>query len=317
MNLPQPTDVRRIGILGAGTIGASWTAFFLSRGMEVTVYDPAAQAEQMVRQFIAKAWPTLEALGLAPGADSSRVRFVKTPPEAVREAQFVQESGPERVADKVALYSQIDEALPENAILASSTSGLLMSELQQGRVGRERYVVGHPFNPPHLMPLVEVVGGHDTDPATVDWAVAFYNAHGKRAIRVNREIPGHIANRLQAALWREAVDLVASGAASAADVDAAVAFGPGLRWALMGPHLIFHLGGGEGGMRHFIEHLGPAFESWWRDLGDPKLTKDVAEKLVAGVEQEAAGRSVTDLSRQRDALLVAVLKAIKDAQGQE
>ena len=164
---------------------------------------------------------------------------------------------------KVALYEQFDDALPEDAVMSTSSSGLLLSELQAGRRGAARYVLGHPFNPPHLIPLVEVLGGKDTDPCAVDWAIEFYNGHGKKAIKLNKEVPGHLVNRIQIALWREAIDALASGLASVEDIDTAIAYGPGLRWAVMGPHMIFNLAGGPGGMRNFLDHLVPSLEHWW------------------------------------------------------
>ena len=310
MELIAPESVERIAVIGAGTIGASWTAYYLARGKQVTVSDPATDAEAKVAAFVLRIWPTLERLGLTPGADPADFTFHDDPAEAVAGAQFVQESAPEDLAVKRALFEQLDDAMPPNAVVASSSSGLLISQIQAGRVNPERYVIGHPFNPPHLVPLVEVVGGDQTAPAVVDWALAFYNVLGKRAIRIKKEVPGHLANRLQAALWREAVHAVESGIASVEDVDAAVAFGPGLRWAIMGPHMTFHLGGGDGGLRHFINHLGPAFESWWADLGQPSFTPEVTDQLVDGAEAEAAGRSTGELASRRDAMLVALLEAL-------
>jgi carnitine 3-dehydrogenase len=194
--------------------------------------------------------------------------------------------------------------------MASSTSGLLLSELQTGRAGRARYVLGHPFNPPHLIPLVEVLGGTETAAEVVDWTLDFYDTHGKTAIRLNREVPGHLVNRLQAAIWREAIDAVVTGLASVEDVDKAIAYGPGLRWALMGPHQIFHLAGGPGGMRNFLAHFGPNIEIWWRDMRDVHLTEDVKATLIDGIEAESAGRSVEDLAAERDARLLDLLDVV-------
>ena len=229
------------------------------------------------------------------------------------DVQFVQESAPEDKVLKLALYESFDAALPEDVVLASSTSGLLLSELQAGRSGRARYVLGHPFNPPHLIPLVEVLGGGETAPEAVDWTLAFYNAHGKTAIRLKKEVPGHLVNRLQAAIWREAIDAVVSGVASVEDVDKAIAYGPGLRWALMGPHQIFHLAGGPGGMRNFLEHFGPNIENWWRDMRDVTLTPEVKATLIAGVDDESAGRSVEMLAAERDERLLDLLDMLKRA----
>ncbi len=310
MHLTNPENVERVAIIGAGTIGASWAAHFLARGMHVRVWDPGPGSEARVRRFVADAWPALERLGLAAGADQGRLRCCEDLESALSNAQFVQESAPEDKALKLALYERFDTALPGDAVLASSTSGLLLSELQAGRAGRARYVLGHPFNPPHLIPLVEVLGGAETAAEVVDWTLAFYGAHGKTAIRLNKEVPGHLVNRLQAAIWREAIDAVVSGVASVADVDKAIAYGPGLRWALMGPHQIFHLAGGPGGMRNFLEHFGPNIENWWRDMRDVTLTPDVKAALIDGVEAEAAGRSVETLAAERDARLLDLLEML-------
>lgn len=310
MSLPDPKQISRVAVVGTGTIGASWAAHFLRCGLDVQAWDPAPGAEAGTRQFVANAWPALTRLGLAEGADPDRLHWCKDAAAAVRDVQFVQESAPERKDVKIALYESFDAALPDDAVMSTSSSGLLLSELQAGRRGRNRYVLGHPFNPPHLIPLVEVLGGKDTDPATVDWALEFYNAHGKRAIRLNKEVPGHLVNRLQAALWREAIAAVDDGLASVEDVDAAIAHGPGLRWALMGPHLIFHLAGRPGGMRNFLEHFGPPMETWWADMRDVELTDAVKAKLVDGVDEEVRGLDMARLERERDALLLDLLEAL-------
>jgi len=316
MNLVKPDAVERVAILGAGTIGASWAAQFLAQGLAVNIWDPAPGFEARCRAFVDTAWPALTRLGAPAEVDESRMAFFDDPAEAVRDCQFVQESGPEDKDIKIELYSRLDDALPDDVVMASSSSGLLISELQAGRKAAARYVIGHPFNPPHLVPLVEVVGGKETDAAAVDWALAFYNGCGKKAIRINREVPGHLANRIQAAMWREAVHLVDSGVASVEDVDIAVSYGPGLRWALMGPNLILHLAGGDGGVRHAIEHFGPAMESWWKDLGSaPTISNAAAEKLIAGVEAEAAGRSIGDLVAERDHLLISLLEMLARERG--
>lgn len=300
----------RVAVLGTGTVGASWVAYFLSRGLAVSAWDPAEGAEDRIRVGIATAWPALERLGLGPGADPGAWRFHQDPARAVEGAGFIQENAPERLWLKRELYGRIAAALPATAILASSSSGLMPSDLQAGQPFADRLVVGHPFNPPHLIPLVEVVGGRDTAAATVDAAVDFYRRIGKRPIRLGREVPGHLVNRLQAALWREAVDAVARGVASVADVDAAIAHGPGLRWALMGPHLTFALAGGSGGMRHFMEHLAPAVTSWWTDLREPELSDALKTQIIAGIDAEAAGRTPDELAAARDEGLVALLELL-------
>ena len=237
-------------------------------------------------------------------------RFHASPVAAVRGADFVQENAPERLQIKRALYAEIDAALPPEAILASSSSGLMMSELQAGLASAPRMAIGHPFNPPHLIPLVEVVGGRDTAPATVEWCLEFYRRIGKRPIHIRKEAPGHLANRLQAALWREAVSAVVTGLASVEDVDTAISAGPGLRWAAMGPHMTFHLGGGEGGMTHLLAQFSPAFEAWWRTMGTPELTDAVCRQLIEGVAAEARGRDMATLVRERDAVLLPLLELV-------
>jgi 3-hydroxyacyl-CoA dehydrogenase len=309
----QQREVRHVAVIGTGTIGASWTAFFLARGLRVSASDPSPQAEAQLRQFVDAAWPVLRELWAGPAAPPYEALVFHVDPEAaVAEADFVQENAPEREPVKQALLARIDAVLPSEVIIASSSSGLLISRLQAGCRHPERCVIGHPFNPPHLIPLVEVVGGERTAPATIEGALAFYKAIGKRPIHIRREVAGHVANRLQAALWREAVHLVAAGVASVADIDTAISEGPGLRWALMGPHLTFHLAGGSGGMAHFLEQLGPPLESWWDDLGDPQLTPEVRQALTAGVSAEAEGRDIATLAAERDRFLVDLL-ALKGA----
>ena len=310
MARPTPAAVNTVALLGTGTIGASWATYFLARGFSVTAWDPAPDTAQRLRAFIDAAWPAMERLGVSAGATPVRVRVVDEPEQAVEGAVFVQESAPEDLELKRALYARIDPVLPADAVLASSASGLLISELQEGLRNAARFVVGHPFNPPHLVPLVEVVGGRDTDPATVDWALDFYNAHGKHAIRVEREVPGHIANRLQAALLREAFHLFLSGVASAADIDAAVAQGPGLRWAFMGPFLTMHLASGEG-MRGALGHFGPGLEHWWADSGTPRLDEDAIEAMGRVVDDMLNGQSIPALAAARDTRLLALLAALE------
>ena len=311
MARPAPETVGDIALLGTGTIGASWATYFLARGFSVTAWDPAPDTAGRLRAFVNAAWPAMERLGLEPGADPARVRVVEEPEAAVEGAVFVQENAPEDVALKRELYGRIDSALTADAIMSSSSSGLLISELQEGFRSGARFVVGHPFNPPHLVPLVEVVGGRATDPDVVEWALAFYNAHGKRAIRVEREVPGHIANRLQAALLCEAFRLLLSGTASAADIDTAVSHGPGLRWAFMGPFLTMHLAGGEGGMRGALRHFGPGLQDWSANSGPPRLDEDAIETIGGAVDDMLGGQAIPALAVERDARLLALLAALE------
>ena len=307
--MTQPTAVTRAAVLGAGTIGASWTAWFLARGMTVDVWDPRPEAADYVRRYVADAWPAMARIGMVAGASPDAWRFHASAEEAVAGAEFIQENAPERLPVKRELYARLDTAMRPDAILASSTSGLIMSEMQAGFASASRMAVGHPFNPPHLIPLVEVVGGAKGSPEAVQAAMEFYRAIGKYPIEIKKEVPGHLANRLQAALWREAVHLVAEGVASVADVDAAISEGPGLRWALMGPHTTFHLAGGEGGMAHFLHHLLPAVTSWWDDLGHPSVDADLQRVLAQGVAEGTKGASTRDLAAWRDAALVRLLEA--------
>jgi carnitine 3-dehydrogenase len=300
---------RRVSVIGAGTIGASWAAYFLARGFAVSAYDPAPNGEAFARRFIDNAWPTLEKLNaVQPGADRKRFEFFKDPVAAVKGADFVQESGPEREDLKIDLFATLDAALPPDTVIATSSSGLLISRVSVKCKHPQRCVIGHPFNPPHLIPLVEVVGGAKTSPEAIAKAMDFYRAAGKHPIHIKKEVKGHVANRLQVALWREAIHLVAEGVVSVADADAAITYGPGLRWALMGPHLTFHLAGGEGGMKHFMDHLGAANQSWMDDLGQTRLTPEVQKTIIDGVAEEAGSRSIADLQRWRDRKLIDILK---------
>ncbi|MBS0534984.1 MAG: 3-hydroxyacyl-CoA dehydrogenase [Proteobacteria bacterium] len=297
-----------VAVIGAGTIGASWAAIFLAQGCDVRASDPSPQGEAFARRFIANAWPTLQTLGLVvPGASQDRFSFHASAAKACEGVDFVQESGPEREEIKIETFKEIDAATPRDAVIASSSSGLLISRVTVKCAHPDRCVIGHPFNPPHLIPLVEVVGGEKTSQPAIDKAMSFYRAIGKHPIHIRKEVKGHVANRLQAALWREAVSLVAEGVVSVADADAAIAYGPGLRWALMGPHLTFHLAGGEGGMTHFMSHLAPAVQSWIDDFKETRVT-DARQLIIDGVAEEAAGRSIADLQKWRDRKLIEILK---------
>ncbi|MET9772570.1 3-hydroxyacyl-CoA dehydrogenase NAD-binding domain-containing protein [Streptomyces sp. NPDC006415] len=304
-----PEDVRRVACVGAGVIGGGWAAHFLARGYDVTAWDPAPDAAVRLRRLIAAAWPALEQLGLADGASQDRLTVTTTLEEAVAEAQFVQESAPEKLDLKRDLLARLDAAAPAGTVIASSTSGYPMTDMQTEAADPGRLVVGHPFNPPYLIPLVEVVGGERTAPATVDWASRFYAVAGKSVITMDREVPGFIANRLQEALWREALHMVASGEATVAEIDASITEGPGLRWAVMGPMLTFALAGGEGGMAHMLDHFGPSLKSPWTRLEAPELDRALYDAVVAGCEEAADGRSIADLVAERDRGVIDVLRA--------
>jgi carnitine 3-dehydrogenase len=308
--MTQPTAVKRAAILGAGTIGASWTAWFMSRGMEVQVWDPRPEAADYVRRYVADAWPAMARLGMAEAASPDTWRFCATPEDAVADVDFVQENAPERMLVKRELYGRIDAVLRVDAVLASSTSGLIMSDMQAGFRSAARFAVGHPFNPPHLIPLVEVVAGRETARETIAWCLDFYRHIGKKPIHIRKEAAGHLANRLQAALWREAVSAVVTGLASVEDVDTAISAGPGLRWAAMGPHMTFHLGGGEGGIEHMLSQFKPVFESWWATMTTPELSEDTCRQIIDGVKAEANGRSLAELAAERDAVLLPLLELV-------
>jgi 3-hydroxyacyl-CoA dehydrogenase len=301
-------DINRIAIIGTGVIGASWAALFLARGLDVIATDIAPDAKPKLEAFIEAAWPALEGLGLAPGASRSRLTFTANLDEAVTGSDFVQENGPERIDFKKDLYRHLDNILEPGTIIASSSSGLTMSEIQSACEHHpERCVIGHPFNPPHLIPLVEIVGGARTSEQTIERVAAFYSSLGKRTVRLHKEVPGHVANRLQAALYREMVYLISEGVVSVADADTAVSWGPGLRWGGMGPSLLFHLGGGDDGIEHFFEQFTGPLTAWWHVLGTPELTPEVRATIIQGVHEETKSRSVRDLAAYRDEILLGLL----------
>jgi len=301
--------IRRIAVIGTGVIGASWTALFLAKGLDVVATDIAPDAEASLRRFVDMAWPAMKRLGLAPNASQSRLTFNADLVTAVKGADLVQENGPERIEFKRKLYGQLDEVLPPDVIIASSSSGLTMSEIQTACPSHpERCLIGHPFNPPHLIPLVEIVGGAKTSEDTIQRASEFYTALGKQTVRLHKEVPGHVANRLQAALAREVYHLVAEGVVSVADVDAALCWGPGLRWGVMGQVLLNHLGGGQGGIEHFFQQFTGPITAWWKVLGSPQLTPELQQKLVDGVRAEAGSRSIDGLAAERDEVLLGLLE---------
>ena len=301
--------IRRIAIIGTGVIGASWTALFLAKGLQVVATDIAPNAEAALRKFVETAWPALQRLGLSPVASQSNLKFTAELAHAIAGADLVQENGPERIEFKQKVYGQLDDLLPPDVIIASSSSGLTMSEIQSGAASHpERCVIAHPFNPPHLVPLVEIVGGAKTSEATIRRAAEFYTSIGQRTVRLNKEMPGHVANRLQAALAREVYYLVAEGVVSAADVDTALSWGPGLRWGIMGNMMLNHLGGGPGGIEHFFQQFSGPMSAWWKTLGSPVLTPEVQKKLSDSVHAEVGSRTIDELAAKRDEVLLGLLE---------
>jgi carnitine 3-dehydrogenase len=307
--MSQNRPIRRVAIIGTGVIGASWAALFLANGLDVVATDVAPGAEAVLKRFVAEAWPALQRLGLASGASQTRLSFTAALTDAVKDVDMVQENGPEKIEFKKTLYRQLDELLHPSVIIASSSSGLTMSEIQSAcEMHPERCVIGHPFNPPHLVPLVEIVGGVKTSENTINRSAEFYTSLGKRTVRLNKEVPGHVANRLQAALAREVYYLVADGVVSVADVDTALSWGPGLRWGIMGQVLLNHLGGGQGGIEHFFQQFTGPMTAWWKVLGSPQLTPEVQKKLIDGVHAEVGSRSIDELEAERDEVLLGLLE---------
>jgi len=305
-------DIRRVAIVGGGVIGGGWAARCLAHGLDVVASDPGPGAEEKLRATVANAWPALTKVGLKPGASQQRLSFAKDLETAVKDADFVQESAPENEDLKRKLHARIDAAARPDVIIASSSSGLLPSRLQADCKHPERVLVGHPFNPVYMLPLVEVLGGDKTDAKFIDQAADFYRRISMRPLKVKVEVPGYIADRLQEALWREALHLIADGVCTTADIDDAIRFGPGLRWSFFGTCLIYHLAGGDEGMAHFMDHFGPALELPWTNLKAPKVTPELIRRMVDGTRDQAAGKSVKELERFRDDCLIAVDRAISE-----
>jgi carnitine 3-dehydrogenase len=309
-------EVHRVGIIGGGTIGASWAAFFLSRGLTVSIYDPVAERRWYVEDFIQKAWPTLEVLHGRKLHPPDQWTFYDNLPNAVAEVQFVQESVPETAEIKRAVFRELDQLVQPEAVIASSTSTLRLTDLQVGLNTAQRFVVAHPFNPPHLVPLIEIVGGEHTGSTTRAWCRDFYERNGKTVLMLHKEVIGHVVNRLQAALFQEAVWLIREAVAEVADVDRAIAWGPALRWVLMGPFLTFHLGAQDQGIRGYLHNLGDAHLEMWKGLGKvEELSPGLVDTIAAGIDRETAGAPVETLLLQRDRALVALMMQLESEIG--
>ncbi|HEY6804918.1 MAG TPA: 3-hydroxyacyl-CoA dehydrogenase NAD-binding domain-containing protein [Pyrinomonadaceae bacterium] len=306
MSFDKP--IQRIAIVGTGVIGASWAAQYLARGLDVVATDPAPNAEANLRKYIDEAWPALTEIGLFAGASRDRLSFTPDMKQALSQADFVQENGPERVDFKIKLFAEMDDATPTDSIIASSSSGITPSVMQTNCKHAERVVVGHPFNPPHIIPLVEVVGGTKTSPEAVQRAIAFYASIGKKPIKLNKELPGHVGNRIQIALYKEVMYLIEQGILNVSDADDAVSYGPGLRWGVMGPSLQWHLAGGAGGIKHFMEHLMPGMEATFKILGTPNVTDELKQTIVDGVFEMAGARSVDQLAQEENKELLGLIK---------
>src|SRR5947199_701496 len=306
MSFNKPID--RIAIVGTGVIGASWAAQYLARGFDVVATDPAPNAEANLRKYVDEAWGHLEAIGLSPGATRDRLTFTPDMKTALAQADLVQENAPERPEFKIKLFADMEATLPVDSIIASSSSGITPTVMPSKCKHPRRVLVGHPFNPPHVIPLVEVVGGAKTSPEAIQRAMEFYASIGKKPIHLRKELPGHVANRLQAALYREMLYLIEQGVLSVEDMDAAVCYGPGLRWGVMGQSLQWHLGGGAGGIKHFMDHLMDPLQGMMKTLGTPNITPELKQTVIDGVMREASGRSVDQLAQAENQVLVGLLK---------
>lgn len=313
---PDFAEIETVTCIGAGTIGGGWAAYFLAQGYRVKVWDPAPDAGEKLQRLIDTAWPALAELDMVHGADRTAWTVHTDLAEAVAGTGFVQESAPENLELKRGLLAQIDAVCDESVVIGSSTSGYSMTEMATEAARPERLVVGHPFNPPYLIPLVEVVGGQASSDAAVDWAAAFYTHIGKSVIRMDREVPGFIANRLQEAQWREALHMVEQGEATVEQIDRSITDGPGLRWPFQGPMLTFHLAGGEGGMAHMLDHFGPSLKSPWTRLEAPELTQALRDDVVAGCDVESGQRTIPDLIAHRDAGIIALRKLTEELDSQ-
>jgi len=300
--------IKKITIVGTGVIGASWAAHYLARGFDVVATDPAPNAEAALRKYVDEAWPDLTEIGLSKGASRERLTFTASLQQALSGADFVQENGPERPDFKMKFFAEIDEATPIDSIIASSSSGITPSVIQSQCKHPERVLIGHPFNPPHIIPLVEVVGGSKTSPDAIQQALKFYSSIGKKTILLRKELPGHVANRLQAALYREMLYLIEQDVLSVEDTDIAVNYGPGVRWGVMGQSLQWHVGGGAGGIKHFMDHLMGPLEGMMKALGTPNITPELKQKVIDGVTRETAGRSVEQLAKNENRVIVGLLK---------
>ncbi|MHB8814396.1 MAG: 3-hydroxyacyl-CoA dehydrogenase NAD-binding domain-containing protein [Steroidobacteraceae bacterium] len=299
--------IRRIAIVGTGVIGASWAAYYLARGFDVVATDPAPNAEKALRLYVDEAWAPLTRAGLTSGGSRDRLSFTANMAAALSAADLVQENAPERPDFKAKLFADMDAATPAESILASSSSSITMDVIQSACKRPERCVIGHPFNPPHIIPLVEVVGGAKTSADTIERAMAFYASIGKKPVRLHKALPGHVANRFQAALYKEVLYMIQQGVLSVEDADTAVSYGPGLRWGVMGPSLQWHVGGGAGGIRHFMEHLMPPLEGLMKALGTPEVTPALKQKVADAVIEEARGRSVEQLAQEENDVLLGLL----------
>lgn len=313
MARPNPSEVTRVGVIGTGVIGGAWALHYLRMGMEVVAYDPGPNSQEKLLDMVELIWPTIEKLGLREGASKQNLRFVDSLESLASQVQVIQESTPERMDAKRSLFADLDRIVPAEVVIISSTSGFAMTDMAVDLEAQpERFVVGHPFNPPYLVPFCEVCGGERTSQDVVDWTAALYEATEKQVAKMDKELPGFIGNRLQEALWREALHMVANNECSVEDIDKAIAYGPGLRWAIMGHCLTFHLGGGQGGMAHLLDHFEDSLEEPWTRLKAPKLTQQLKDDMVEGCLTQANGASINELIQERDDCLIRIMQTLQE-----
>jgi carnitine 3-dehydrogenase len=312
----NPGAVKRVGVLGTGTIGAGWAVHFLRMGMDVVAYDPVPAARDLLRTMVDKKWPVMVRLGLVSGATPARLIIAESMQEMASNVDVIQESTPEDLESKQATFSELDTMTPKHVVIISSTSGLPMTAMQERCNNPQRFVIGHPFNPPYLIPFCEVIGGEKTDQAVVDWTTEFYKSIGKKVVQMTTEVPGFIANRLQEAMWREALHMVANGDCSLEDIDTSIAYGPGLRWAIMGPGLTYHLAGGEKGIAYTMEHFSPEVSDAWSHLKYPEITDKLKKEIVKSCSNMADKRSTIELGEERDECLLGIIKVLDECRKQ-
>jgi carnitine 3-dehydrogenase len=303
--------VKTLGLLGTGVIGGGWAARALHFGVDVIAADVKPEMEEWIRGAVANAEPALARLTSAPLPPKGKLSFTTDLQVMARQADFVQENIPEQLPLKQRMLAEVSRHAAADVIIASSTSGLTPTDLQRDMIAPERFLVAHPFNPVYLLPLVELVGGDKTVPGTIDAAAKFFTFIGMHPLHVRREVPGHLTDRLQEALWREILHLVNDGVATTGELDESIIYGPGLRWAAMGTNLIYHLAGGESGMRHMLAQFGPCLKWPWTKLEAPELTETLIDRMVEGTQAQAAGRSIRELERLRDDYLVAIQQVLR------